>query len=196
MTSKTKSTWKTLSAINVNDKTERKGNLTYLSWAWAWGVVKGHFPDANYCVIGHQGKPYLHDESLGYMVFTEVTISGETLPMHLPVMDNRNKANLSPAMTDINNAIMRCLTKNLAMFGLGHYIYAGEDLPTEDATTPTEYASTEQVDYLTNYSAANNKCGAYINSCLAKAHAGSISELSKAQAQSIISAIEGRIQTK
>ena len=27
---------------------------------------------------------------------------------------------------------MRCLTKNLAMFGLGHYIYAGEDLPESD----------------------------------------------------------------
>ena len=32
-------------------------------------------------------------------------------------------------MFDINTAIMRCLVKCLAMFGLGTYIYAGEDLP-------------------------------------------------------------------
>jgi hypothetical protein len=33
------------------------------------------------------------------------------------------------SMFDINKTVMRCLVKNLAMFGLGLYIYAGEDLP-------------------------------------------------------------------
>ncbi len=137
--------------INVNGNTEKKGNLTYLSWAWAWGIVKLRYPTANYKVIEFDGKPYLEDENLGYMVQTEVTINGETIPMHLPVMDFRNNAMKSrpyeyqvwdkrnnqyktmkveqASMMDINKAIMRCLAKNLAMFGLGHYIYAGEDLP-------------------------------------------------------------------
>jgi hypothetical protein len=140
-----KSTWQVLSAINCNEKTEKKNGLTYLSWAWAWGIVKENYPDASYKVITYDGKPYLFDENLGYLVTTEVSINGETIPMNLPVMDGANKAqkhvgykittrfgekSVEPAtMFDINTAIMRCLTKNLAMFGLGHYIYAGEDLP-------------------------------------------------------------------
>ena len=140
---KTKSTWEVLSAINCNNHTEQKNGLTYLSWAWAWGIVKTNFPDANYRVRQYEGKPYLFDENLGYLVTTEVTINGETIEMSLPVMDGANKAQKNVAYTygkynktceaatmfDINTAIMRCLTKNLAMFGLGHYIYAGEDLP-------------------------------------------------------------------
>jgi hypothetical protein len=145
---KEKSVFETLSAINVNDKVEKKNTLTYLSWAWAWGVVKEEFPDANYKVVDYDGYPYLFDIDLGYMVSTEVTIEGQTIPMHLPVMDNSNKAMKNhsyeyktrygvkdvekASMFDINSAIMRCLVKNLAMFGLGHYIYAGEDLPSQE----------------------------------------------------------------
>ncbi len=140
-------TWAKLSALNVNEHIEKKSGLSYLSWAWAWGLTKEQCPDANYSVINFDGKPYLFDENLGYMVQTEVTINGEVLPMHLFVMDGANKAQkhvdytytvksgsktcLAATMFDINTAIMRCLVKNLAMFGLGHYIYAGEDLPYE-----------------------------------------------------------------
>lgn len=142
-----KSVFETLSAINVNDKVEKKSNLTYLSWAWAWGEVKKAYPDAVYNVIfdPNTNKPYFYDETLGYMVMTSVTIKNETLEMWLPVMDGANQAMKSQpyeystrygvktvdaaTMFDINKTLMRCLTKNLAMFGLGHYIYAGEDLP-------------------------------------------------------------------
>jgi hypothetical protein len=136
-----KSVFEFLSSINCNQHTEKKNGLTYLSWAWAWGITKKHYPDANYQVKEYEGKPYLFDPNLGYLVTTEVKINGETIPMSLPVMDNMNRAmknavyqlrgkDVAPAtMFDINTAIMRCLTKNLAMFGLGHYIYAGEDLP-------------------------------------------------------------------
>lgn len=136
-----KTTFDTLASIDCSKHVEKKNGLTYLSWAWAWGIAKGNFPDANYRVIYFDGNPYLHDEHLGYLVATEVTIQGETIGMHLPVMDGANRAqkhvlyqkfgkDVQPAtMFDINTAIMRCLTKNLAMFGLGHYIYAGEDLP-------------------------------------------------------------------
>lgn len=145
MEDKKTTTWQVLSAINCNDKTEKKNGLTYLSWAWAWGIVKEKFPDANYKVRQYDGKPYLFDENLGYLVTTEVTINGETIEMSLPVMDSANKAQKhepytwgkynktceAATMFDINTAIMRCLTKNLAMFGLGHYIYAGEDIPQQ-----------------------------------------------------------------
>jgi hypothetical protein len=116
--------------VNVNDKTEKKGNLTYLSWAWAWAEFKKLYPDATYEVVKFgDGKPYYCDEKTGYMCYTKVTAEGQTHEMWLPVMDSRNKAMLQPTMFDINKTIMRCLTKNLAMFGLGLYIYAGEDLP-------------------------------------------------------------------
>ena len=149
---KTKSTFDVLSAINLSDKVEKKSNLTYLSWAWAWAEVKKEYPDASYQVKGDPTtqKPYFYDENLGYMVMTEVTINGETLEMWLPVMDGANKAMLSKPYTyktkfgektveaatmfDINKTLMRCLVKNLAMFGLGLYIYAGEDLPESEPT--------------------------------------------------------------
>jgi hypothetical protein len=148
------STFNALYSLDVNAKTEKKNGLTYLSWAWAWAEVKKHAPDANYEVVLWDGKPYLFDADLGYLVATKVTINGETIGMQLPVMDGANKAqkNLpytyktkfgekvveAATMFDINTAIMRCLTKNLAMFGLGLYIYAGEDLPeSQDAQKPT-----------------------------------------------------------
>jgi len=143
----TKSTFDVLSAINVNDKVEKKSNLTYLSWAWAWSEVKKAYPDATYRIVVDEttSKPYFYDENLGYMVITQVNINGETLEMWLPVMDGANKAMMNTPYTyktkygdktvdaatmfDINKTLMRCLVKNLAMFGLGLYIYAGEDLP-------------------------------------------------------------------
>ena len=149
---KKKSVFAALNAINVNDHTEVKDNgkdkLTYLSWVWAWQQVKLDYPDVSYEVKHWDGKPYLYDENLGYMVETSVTIEGETMTMWLPVMDSKNKAMKAQPYTyktkygdkyveaatmfDINTTIMRCLVKNLAMFGLGLYIYAGEDLPKEE----------------------------------------------------------------
>ena len=141
-----KNTWETLSHINVNKHTSEVGRFTYLTWAWAWAIAKEACPDLTYEVINFEGKPYLYDDSLGYIVKTVVFVGDEVIPMHLPVLDGANKAQLKAdykyldryqkektckgaTMFDINTAIMRCLTKNLAMFGLGHYIYAGEDLP-------------------------------------------------------------------
>ena len=131
--------------------------LTYLSWTYAWGEVKKLFPSANYEILkfGENKLPYVYDEKTGYMVFTRVEIEGIEHEMWLPVMDSANKAMKdkpykystkkynyrtkeyeviekevqSATMFDINKTIMRCLTKNLAMFGLGLYIYSGEDLP-------------------------------------------------------------------
>lgn len=134
-----KSVFETLSSINVNDKVEKKNNLSYLPWAWAWGETKKHYPSATYTVMRdpQTDKPYFTDTDLGIMVMTSVTIDTQTLEMWLPVLDYRNKAiSIDKAtMFDVNTSLMRCLTKNLAMFGLGHYIYAGEDIPQEDNST-------------------------------------------------------------
>lgn len=144
-----------LNAVNVNDKIEVKDNgqtkLKYLSWAWAWQECKKKFPNASYEIKKFENNlPYVYDEDTGYMVFTTVTIEDVTHEMWLPVMDEKNKAMknkpytyktkygekevAAATMFDVNKTIMRCLTKNLAMFGLGIYIYAGEDIPEDERT--------------------------------------------------------------
>lgn len=124
--------FKTLVEMNVNDYTEQKGDLTYLSWSFAWHKFKEICPDATYEIRKNvDGLPIFGNEVMGYMVYTSVTAGDLTYEMWLPVMDNRNKAITAPMMTDINKTVMRCLVKNIAMFGLGLYIYAGEDLPRE-----------------------------------------------------------------
>jgi hypothetical protein len=116
-----------LLATDVSSKVEKKGNLSYLSWAYAWAEVIKVDPTANYEVERFDNLPYVKTEE-GYMVYTSVTIGGVTRKMWLPVMDSRNKALTSANMFDINKTIMRCLVKNIAMFGLGINVYIGEDV--------------------------------------------------------------------
>lgn len=141
---------------NVKGFIEKKNNLNYLSWCQAWEQFKLNYPDAKYRIIRFENNlPYIYDEKTGYMVFTEVTANDLTYEMWLPVMDTNNQAMKAEpykyrtkyeektvnaaTMFDINKTIMRCLTKNLAMFGLGLSIYQGEDLPDTDVnTTPLE----------------------------------------------------------
>ena len=150
MTEKEKTFFDILNSVDVNGHTEQKNGLTYLSWAWAVAEVSKKFPNMTYEVCKFDNGrgvllPYMYDENTGYMCVTKVTIDGITKEMWLPVMDNNNHAMKSvpyeivtkyktipvaaATMFDVNKTIMRCLTKNLAMFGLGLYIYAGEDLP-------------------------------------------------------------------
>ena len=127
-----KEVWQTLSAINVNENTEKKGNLTYLSWAYAWATLMEHYPQSTY---RFDNEHHLGNGS----VMCSVTVSicdGDDIvsrTMHLPVMDNRNNAMDNPNSRQISDTRMRCLTKCLAMFGLGFYIYAGEDLPKAES---------------------------------------------------------------
>jgi hypothetical protein len=125
--------------INVNDHTEKKNNLTYLSWAWAWAEVLKADPLATWVVhtYGPQGNEqpcmWIGDTA---MVHTSVTVKGLRRECMLPVMDHRNKAIKSPDSFAINTAIMRCMTKAISMHGLGLYIYAGEDLPEGEEQEP------------------------------------------------------------
>jgi len=156
----TKEEFISLYNINVNDKVEEKNGLSYLSWSYARAEFKKVYPDATYEIKLFDNKPYVFDEDLGYMVFTSVTVWDLTHEMRLPVMDWANKAMknkeytykvkdyntkqyvdktvATATMFDVNKAIMRCLTKNLAMFGLGLYIYAWEDLPEEQKEASKE----------------------------------------------------------
>jgi Protein of unknown function (DUF1071) len=120
--------------INVNDHTERKNGLTYLSWAWAWAEALKVDPGASWYAEEYKNEHgcalpamFLPDGSA--MVKTRVTIKEHTKTCVLPVMDHRNKAIKNPDAFAINTAIMRCMTKTISMHGLGLYIYAGEDLP-------------------------------------------------------------------
>ncbi len=147
-----------LYSLDLSDKLERRENdkLSYLSWANAWAEFKRAYPNAEYRIIKDPttNLPYFNDPNIGIMVYTEATADGQSYEMWLPVMDAKNKAMKeqpytyqvydiykktyvektvqAATMFDINKAIMRCLVKNLAMFGLGLYVYAGEDLSNEE----------------------------------------------------------------
>lgn len=118
--------------INVNEHTEKKRNLTYLSWAWAWAEVLKIDPTATWDAHEWNGIPCMVLPDTSAMVKVSVTIEGNTKTCQLPVMDHHNKAIKNPDAFAINTATMRCLAKAVSMHGLGLYIYAGEDLPEEE----------------------------------------------------------------
>jgi len=137
-----------LRMIDVSKYVEQKNGLSYLSWSYAWDEFKKVYPDASYEVVKDaNGLPYFKSHA-GAMVYTKVTAEGLTYEMWLPVMDGANKAMKDApykyktkygekeveafTMFDVNKTVMRCLVKNLAMFGLGLYIYSGSDLPQEE----------------------------------------------------------------
>jgi len=116
-----------LLSIDVSARTEKKANLTYLSWAWAWDFALRADPKAIYEIKLFDGKPFV-DINGTAMVMVAVTMFDKTLTCQLPVMDHRNKAIIKPDAFQVNTAIMRCMTKGLALHGLGLNIYVGEDL--------------------------------------------------------------------
>ena len=122
--------------INVNDHLEKKGNLSYLSWAWAWAEVLKIDPAASWVAHEWADRPAMFLPDGSAMVKVSVTVKGDTKLCVLPIMDNRNRAIQNPDAFAINTAIMRCLTKAIAMHGLGLYIYAGEDLPEAEKKEP------------------------------------------------------------
>jgi hypothetical protein len=139
---------------NVNDHVEKKNGLSYLSWAWAWAEALKADANATFKVEMFDGKCFM-DINGTAMVFVTVTMFGKPMTCQLPVMDYRNKAIPKPDAFAVNTAIMRCMTKALALHGLGMYLYSGEDLPEEGKTvviTPTQGATDnippEELQYL------------------------------------------------
>lgn len=126
----------TLLKLNVNEHTEKKGNLTYLSWAWAWAEALKADPAATFRVemFGEYLDKCYMDINGTAMVWVTATMFGKAMTCQLPVMDHRNKPITNPDAFAVNTAIMRCMTKALSLHGLGLYIYAGEDLPEADTS--------------------------------------------------------------
>ena len=119
--------------ININERLEKKGNLSYLSWAHAWGEALRIDPNATFHVSSFDrgdGVTQIYMDVNGTaLVWVTVTLNGKAMTCQLPVMDNKNKAIPNPDAFAVNTAIMRCMVKALALHGLGLYVYAGEDLP-------------------------------------------------------------------
>ena len=150
--------WKTLSAIDVSEYVREKGGLSYLSWAWAWGVMMEHYPEFQVEWFGQRGqvdpdgKIYRQEitdaayyEGGSVMVGCRVSIGNVYREMWLPVMDNRSNAIAKPDARKISDAKMRCLVKTFGILGLGHYIYAGEDIPQTPEAENEKNEKTQRV---------------------------------------------------
>lgn len=189
--------FKELYSVNVNENVEKKNGLTYLSWAYAVAEFFKRYPQAEYEIVKTNGLPYVYDPNTGYMVYTKVTVDGQTREMWLPVMDSANKAMKAEPYTytnrygkelkvetatmfDINKTIMRCLVKNFAMFGLGLYIYAGEDLPEEVKEEKPKMATERQCNYI-----KENTTAEQLNAILKQKKVARIEDLTEDQAGNI-----------
>ena len=127
-------TFNELRLLNVNEHTEKKGKFTYLSWTWAVDTLLQNDPSATWTF----GDPVYFAESV--MVFCTVTAMGKSMTCQMPVLNHQNKAIPNPNAMDVNTAMMRCLVKTISLFGIGLYIYAGEDLPDEEPVDLSEAA--------------------------------------------------------
>jgi hypothetical protein len=203
--------YKKLSKVNVNDKTEAKNGLTYLSWAWAWGVLKENYPTATYTVYENpQGWNYFTDGKTAW-VKTGVTVEGLEHIEYLPVMDFRNKSITLDNLTsfDVNKSIQRSLTKAISRHGLGLYIFAGEDLP-EDSTPNTEYKASQMVVKDKDEKVRENTVlqltelfgqlepeqQGKVNSYLLKVSALKFTDLTESQGRSLLLNIQGLLSKK
>ena len=136
-----KEIWDALSRINVNEHTEEKGGLTYLSWAWAWTMMMDHYPDLVVKWHGMTDENGVTRDTTTYpggtaSVSCNITIGDVRRDMWLPVMDYKNKAIVDPDSRAISDAKQRCLTKCFGIFGLGCYLYTGSDLPSAVISMP------------------------------------------------------------
>ena len=123
--------------LNVKEHTEKKNGLSYLSWAWAWTEALKADSNASFEVTLFNGVPFMEINGTG-MVWVTVTMFGKPMTCFLPIMDHRNKPIQQPDAFQVNTSLMRCMTKALALHGIGLYIYAGEDLPEQDEPVKTE----------------------------------------------------------
>lgn len=184
------SKFKELNGINVNKMTEKKGNQTYLSWAYAWQETMKVCPDMTRTVYESATGNNYHTDGKTAWVKVGITIGGQEHIDYLPIMDARNAALPIEKVTsfDVNKAIQRSTTKAIGLHGLGLYIYAGEDMPDEEKTAkaPSEPAIIELVvgdenwAKVMNYLTANKKKGSkFIIEQLSKKY--SISEATRSE---------------
>ena len=183
-----KNYFETLYNIDVNDKVEKKQNLSYLSWAFAWAEVKKIHPTANYIIYEREGGINYFTDGKTCWVKTGVIINGIEHIEYLPVMDNRNKSIPLGNVTsfDVNKTIQRSLTKACARHGLGLYIYAGEDLP-EELAEDQKLLTGEQLKKVIELGQQNKEKA---KSVLTNLKVINIRTMTRKQAQDFISALE------
>jgi len=114
---------------DLRPKIKKKNNLDYIPWAVAWAEIKKKDPLATFEIERFEDDaPFQFFPGMGYLVWTSITVKGFKQTMHYPVIDYKNKPIIEGATVfDINTALMRCLAKNAAMFGVALYIYEGID---------------------------------------------------------------------
>ena len=148
-----------LNSINVNKFTEKKGQFTYLSWAWAVRELLKVDPEASWIIhkwggdddVNYGARPYMETEA-GYFVQVTVNVGGVDRTQIHPVLDNRNQTLEKPNAFQINTSIQRCLAKAIALHGLGLYIFAGEDLPQVEPLTKEQIVCMhEALDKIDNH---------------------------------------------
>jgi len=129
------SVWNTLSKIDVSKHIEKKNGFSYVSWAWAWAILKTNYPSAYYVKhmydFGGTKQPYMLDNSGNAYVCVTVHIpeAEESQTEVMPVLNHANRPIQNPNSFEVNAQLQRCLVKTIAAFGLGISLYAGEDLP-------------------------------------------------------------------
>jgi len=167
-----------LAGINVNKHVEQKNGLSYLSWAWAVDQLLRHDPSATW----EYREPVRWGESV--MVFCTVTAFGKAMTAQLPVMDHRNKAIPNPDAFQVNVAMQRCLTKGIALHGLGLYIYAGEDMPQEEQkpAEPIKADTKKAISAL----CVDGDVATKLQKALDKRNIGTLDELNEEQGQSLL----------
>lgn len=190
-----------LNSINVNDHTEKKNNLTYLSWAWAWGEVKKRFPDATYKVYEDDNGCIYWTDGRTAWVKTGVTVNGIEHIEYLPIMDFKNRSIPLSDITsfDVNKSIQRSLTKAVARHGLGLYIYAGEDLPEDEQDSKPEVDEKTINNYVSVISkllAETNTDGAQMLDFVNKKFKTSAQAFKDLDAQQLVFAMEKLRQKK
>jgi len=130
-----KDVWETLSKVDVSKHTEEKMKLTYLSWSRMWNLLMDNYPQAQYEFVDFEGVPYKTLPDGTTEVVTRITIDNLVREMRLPVMDYKNNPVVNPHARQVSDNAMRCLVKNVAMFGLGISVFTGmadETLPDEE----------------------------------------------------------------
>ena len=158
-----------LYAIDVSSKVEKKNNLTYLSWAWAWGELKKRYPDSNYTIYENKDGLNYHTDGRTAWVKVGVTVNGLEHIEYLPVMDYKNASISVERLTsfDVNKSIQRALTKAIGRHGLGLYIYAGEDLPETESNASASPVTSEAKPRATKQKKAGNIRAELVDYCTA-----------------------------
>ena len=142
------SIWQTLSAVDCSKHIEKKNGFSYLSWAWAWSILKQHYPTAQYTKhlfnVGGNQLPYMLDaDGYAYVTVTvkimpdgnaDAVVPIESATEVMPVLNHANRPIQKPNSFEVNASLQRCMVKAIAALGLGCYIYAGEDMPMESPT--------------------------------------------------------------